>query len=225
MSGCTDESCYLEIGKLLSAEGIVTGSIGKVGSRYILSTKLLKTETAQTLSTSDGMFKDLDELMDGLATIAEELSSPYMAEAPTAEKPARERKPLPKLDLEKVNLPALASLAGGLAGLGTGIYFLAVSLPYVADFLEAKKLYETSQSDDPDEITGLYNALEAARIAAAENNAERNFLLGSSLSLVGTGLGVLSVILFTRPPGEEEPPQTAFIPEFRPGAVCFHIRF
>jgi len=34
-SGCSDESCQLEIGKLLSSEMIVVGDITKVGSRYL----------------------------------------------------------------------------------------------------------------------------------------------------------------------------------------------
>ena len=49
---CTDEACQLEIGKLLSAELIVIGDIGKVGSRYMLTAKVLETETSRTVSTA-----------------------------------------------------------------------------------------------------------------------------------------------------------------------------
>jgi hypothetical protein len=35
-SGCTDESCMLEIGRLLAAEMIVVGSLSKIGSRSSL---------------------------------------------------------------------------------------------------------------------------------------------------------------------------------------------
>ena len=37
MSGCTDESCMLEVGKMLSAELIVGGSISQLGSKIVLS--------------------------------------------------------------------------------------------------------------------------------------------------------------------------------------------
>ena len=70
MSGCTDDTCALEIGKMLSAELIVTGNLSKVGSRYLLSVKMLETETSRTMGTANGKFGDLDELIDGLEEIA-----------------------------------------------------------------------------------------------------------------------------------------------------------
>jgi len=74
MSDCTDESCLLEVGRMLSAEGIVVGNLGKVGKRYILSTKLLETETAKTLNTADGFYDDLDTLVDDVYTLAAKLA-------------------------------------------------------------------------------------------------------------------------------------------------------
>ena len=41
LSGCTDESCAIEIGKLLAAEQIILGSFSKVGSSYIINTKII----------------------------------------------------------------------------------------------------------------------------------------------------------------------------------------
>ena len=73
-SGCTDDSCALEIGKMLSAELIVTGNLSKVGTRYLMSVKLLETETSKTMGTANGKFGDLDELIDGLDQIAYTLS-------------------------------------------------------------------------------------------------------------------------------------------------------
>ena len=74
MSGCTDESCQLKIGKMLSAEQIVVGDIAKVGSRYMLSSKMLQTETAGTLASADGIYPTMDALVDDLYTIASTLA-------------------------------------------------------------------------------------------------------------------------------------------------------
>lgn len=74
MSDCTDESCLLEVGRMLSAEGIVVGNLGKVGNRYILSTKLLETETAKTLNTADGFCDNLDTLVDDIYLLANKLA-------------------------------------------------------------------------------------------------------------------------------------------------------
>jgi TolB-like protein len=74
MSGCSDETCLLEIGRLLSAQYIVTGNIGRVGSRYVLAIKMLETETGRTMSSSEGVYASIDEIVDDLYNIAAELS-------------------------------------------------------------------------------------------------------------------------------------------------------
>jgi branched-chain amino acid transport system substrate-binding protein len=74
MSGCTDESCQLRIGKMLSAEQIVVGDIAKVGTRYMLSSKMLQTETAGTLASADGIYPTMDALVDDLYAIASTLA-------------------------------------------------------------------------------------------------------------------------------------------------------
>ncbi len=73
-SGCVDESCQLEIGKMLSAEMIVVGDIGLLGGRYILTAKLLETETSNTVRTAKGIYQDLGELIDGMYKLASDLS-------------------------------------------------------------------------------------------------------------------------------------------------------
>lgn len=83
-SGCTDDSCALEIGKLLSAELIVTGNLSKVGSRYLLSAKMLQTETSRTVGTANGKFGNLDDLIDGLEEIAATLSGAEKADVTAA---------------------------------------------------------------------------------------------------------------------------------------------
>ncbi|MBN1648149.1 MAG: hypothetical protein JW874_08960 [Spirochaetales bacterium] len=73
MSGCVDEACQLEIGRLLAADGIVIGSIGNVGNRYILNIKLLDVQTSEAISTSYKIFKSLDALVDGCEKIVQSL--------------------------------------------------------------------------------------------------------------------------------------------------------
>ena len=148
LSGCSDESCMLEVGKMLSAEGIVTGSIGKVGSRYVFAAKLMETETAATVSTFDGMYDSLDILMDGLSNVALELAVPYGSSGAIEEAAAGPVKPLNK------KIFAWASLAGSAGCLGTGAYFLIVSLPLVLEYLSAQSAYDGET--DPATANALY---------------------------------------------------------------------
>lgn len=101
MQGCSDDSCALEIGKMLSAEMIVTGNLSKVGSRYLMSVKMLDTETSRTMGTANGKFNDLDELIDGLEPIAYKLAD--QEEEIAVRPPATEVKaqPIPEAESEQ----------------------------------------------------------------------------------------------------------------------------
>ncbi len=211
MSGCTDESCMLEIGKMLAAEAIVVGNLSRLGSKYVFSAKMLETETARTLSTADGIFDNLDALLMGIAGVARELAAPYGGTAAAvpaegtgaasdetgAAKPERVRKP--------ANIPGILSLSGAVACAGTGAYFLVVSLPFVLAFNEAKTAYYDATDVTSSDITALWNAYEAARVAAVDENANTNFLIGASLAGTGLALGILSVVLFTVPAKTKAP--------------------
>ena len=74
LSDCSDESCQLEAGKMLAAEKIIVGSLGRVGSRYVCNARMVDVETGETLSAnSTNVFTSLDELLDAVRLIASEL--------------------------------------------------------------------------------------------------------------------------------------------------------
>lgn len=62
-SGCTEEDCQIEIGRLLSANRIIIGSLGAIGSLYILNIKLINVETGQTISNVSNQYKNIEELV------------------------------------------------------------------------------------------------------------------------------------------------------------------
>jgi len=72
-SDCTDETCQLELGRLLAADKIVVGSLGKVGNRYILNAKLLNVVTGEAVSSAYEIFKSIEALVDGSEAVAGEL--------------------------------------------------------------------------------------------------------------------------------------------------------
>jgi len=86
---CTDESCQLEIGKLLAANQIVVGSIGKVGERYLLTIKLIDVETGEAVKTGSEKYNDLNQLIDD----SERLATEFVGEAEPERKRRVVRKP------------------------------------------------------------------------------------------------------------------------------------
>jgi len=61
---CSDEECQLEIGRMLSANQIIVGSLGRFGERFILNIKLIDVETAQSINASSEMYGSLEELLE-----------------------------------------------------------------------------------------------------------------------------------------------------------------
>lgn len=90
LSGCTDESCAVEIGKLLAAEQIILGSFSKVGSGYIINAKIIDVTLGRNIQAEKVEFSSMDDLsksMDllayklaGLEQVEQETSTAYGAE-------------------------------------------------------------------------------------------------------------------------------------------------
>ena len=64
LSGCTDQSCQLEAGKLLQADNIIVGSLGQVGQLYILNLKIIEVETGETINSISEKFTSLESLVE-----------------------------------------------------------------------------------------------------------------------------------------------------------------
>ncbi len=70
LNDCTDEECAIEIGKLLSAEQIVLGTVGIIGQRYYLNVKIIDVQLGRNLGAQKDYADSLEaliELIDPLA--------------------------------------------------------------------------------------------------------------------------------------------------------------
>ena len=47
LSGCTSDECFVEAGKILNVKKVIAGSVGKIGSTYILNIRLIDIETSK----------------------------------------------------------------------------------------------------------------------------------------------------------------------------------
>jgi TolB-like protein len=50
-SGCTSDECAVEVGRLLNVKQIATGSVGKVGSIYTVSIRLIDVQSGEIINT------------------------------------------------------------------------------------------------------------------------------------------------------------------------------
>lgn len=70
VSDCTDETCAVEFGKLLSAEMIVLGSVSSIGGKYILTSKLIDVRTGRNLKADKEEAGSLGELTGSAELLA-----------------------------------------------------------------------------------------------------------------------------------------------------------
>ncbi len=66
LSGCTDESCAIEIGELLAADNIVVGDLSSVGDGMVLSVRLVNVTTGQTVGAEVVTIGGLSSMQDDI---------------------------------------------------------------------------------------------------------------------------------------------------------------
>ncbi len=93
-SDCTDEACQLRIGKLLSANRIVIGSVGKLEQTYLLTLKMVEVETGRLLKAVSGQYKGMGEMIAEGKNLVRSLVGPA-GRTEMAEQPAQEAQPIP----------------------------------------------------------------------------------------------------------------------------------
>ncbi len=75
LQGCTDESCAVEVGKLLAAEQIVIGELSRVGNRFILNAKIIDVKQGKNIRADNVSAGSLEEIADtGAAMLAAKLA-------------------------------------------------------------------------------------------------------------------------------------------------------
>ncbi len=232
ISGCTDDSCQLEIGKLLSAEYIVTGDIANVGSRYILTARMLETETSETVGTSKGIYESIDAMIDDMSFFANSLAGvdvgrtesfdaepvgvgpETVAEKEDATEKAREPDTLLSEPADANKIIAWSTLGAGAAMIGTGTWFLVDSILKLNAVNDAEAAYLAADTD----FESLHNSYLDAYAAAENSNTF--FWLGAGLIGGGVTSAAVSIIFFSRG-ATEQAPQVAFVA----GPQSFTVNF
>jgi len=73
---CNTSECFAEVGKILGAERMIGGSIGKVGEVFTVTVRIIDVETAVIISTAQRDYSGkLGGLLNELKNSAQELAS------------------------------------------------------------------------------------------------------------------------------------------------------
>lgn len=74
LSGCTDESCAIEIGKLLAAEQIILGDVSALGTKFIMVARIIDVTSGKNIKADMIEVENMDALSDGASTLAQLLA-------------------------------------------------------------------------------------------------------------------------------------------------------
>lgn len=141
-SGCTEQQCAVEMGKLLSVRQMVIGSLSKLLESYYITVNLLDVETGRIIASYDAEASSGSELKKASRILAQKIQAG--GEVPQkAEK--KQSLPQPIIELSKTRAPEIKNLpATGNWALG-GIY-PGASLKYVTGGKSAWELKAQSGS-------------------------------------------------------------------------------
>ena len=77
-TSCSDTECLIEMGKILSAEKIIGGSVGKLGDTYSITLRMIDIETGKVeVSVLKNVYGKIDRLFDAMAMLGNELALEY----------------------------------------------------------------------------------------------------------------------------------------------------
>ncbi|MGQ0507574.1 MAG: hypothetical protein ACT4TC_19905 [Myxococcaceae bacterium] len=88
LMGCSDKStsCLAELAGALGVDGLITGSLAKLGSGYTINLKIISATTARPLAVYSARLKGDDALLDWLGERAKELATTLRPTPPPSAK-------------------------------------------------------------------------------------------------------------------------------------------
>ncbi|MBN1758337.1 MAG: DUF2380 domain-containing protein [Chitinispirillaceae bacterium] len=107
---CTDEACLVEMGQMLGVKIMVIGSLGKLGSMFMVNIRAIDVQTAQVVKVVSVDIKgDIEEVVEHLPDIARNITGAETAvpppELPPPEPAKQEPEPEPQAKVEPPSPP------------------------------------------------------------------------------------------------------------------------
>lgn len=135
-TGCTSSECAVDVGQILGVEKIVTGSIGKIGSLYSISLRMINVSTGEIEHTSsveqEGTIEDV--LTKGIGRSANALSGITVVEE---KKPKKEKAKENSYESQRRTKRAFTIATASCATISAGL-----SIFFYTDMKKQKESYD-----------------------------------------------------------------------------------
>lgn len=190
--GCSDESCLAEIAEALGVDGIVIGTLARVGDETVFGLKRIDQRAAKTVGQSSERLAHEDSGSEAEACLA--------AVGPAVERlfPDRPLKPGAKRGVDpelvlRVNPPPLSTMVFATSAGAAGVAALATAALFTTNALA----YQSAQSATQASVGG--KALEGAELMGTVDVVRGTFWGGVAAGALTVGLAATTAVvaLFT----------------------------
>ena len=82
LSGCVNEACAVEFGKLLAAEQIILGTFSSIGGKFILSAKIIDVTTGENIRAVKAESESLSDITTAVEILAYNLAGLTVSAGP-----------------------------------------------------------------------------------------------------------------------------------------------
>lgn len=136
LSGCTSDTCIVEAGQLLSVRKMFAGSIGKLGTTYVINLKIIDVQSGQIEKSEEEKCVRCEEdaLPDSIKKIANKIIGITPAMETFKEKPKEVTKEVPIPSKEEKKLVTTGIVAKVNDKPVTAEYFNAIYEKFLQDF-------------------------------------------------------------------------------------------
>jgi len=124
--GCSeDTSCMAEIASALGSDLVASATVGKVGSTYLVSVRLIDGRTSRTVARANAEANDANLLLKAVWTSSQEMLDKYGATLPPAEAAKWANRPKQEAPQQLVAADATPNFFGVAAGVVGGLQVLS----------------------------------------------------------------------------------------------------
>lgn len=126
LMGCTeDTSCMAEIASALGSDLVASATVGKVGSTYLVSVRLIDGRNSRTVARANAEANDANLLLRAVWTSSQEMLDKYGATLPPAEAAKWANRPKQSAPAQLVAVDATPNFFGVAAGVVGGLQVLS----------------------------------------------------------------------------------------------------
>ena len=185
-AGCTDISCAVEVGKILSARKILVGSVMKLGTSIIITGRIVDIEKGIAEFSEKGTAKDHEGLSEAVGDFVAKLSKRIGIPVAGRETKSADKSSTSGSYGNPYSFPAFGLSAFTLLSLGGGYYYNMQVAKLNSDYDKLSVKYKASSGYVA--ATALHDKMAANRKDAKKDVLYRNILYGAGgLSFIGSG--------------------------------------